>query len=256
MPDRPEPTGPADHFDRLLARHTPVAPTRVPRVRPRLPGPFERVESLRADPGALDPPGRPGPVPFPSTPERARDRAFPGRPATRETRTEHHTVERAAPAPGPAPGPAEAGRPRAAAPGERAARVAPVVPRRAAAPAPAEPAGRAEAAPARAAGAPPGGPAVRRAPVPSAPPARPPAARASPAPADALRAAAARRSARPPERVVRVRIGRLEVNAAPPPRAAARRDGDGAAAGRAAPTVSLRDFLAGGSRGREGEMRK
>lgn len=39
-----------DYFDRLLARYTPVpaAGAGAARVRPRLPGPFERVEALRA----------------------------------------------------------------------------------------------------------------------------------------------------------------------------------------------------------------
>jgi len=36
-----------DFFDRLLARHTAPRPAAV-RVRPRLPGPFERVEAVRA----------------------------------------------------------------------------------------------------------------------------------------------------------------------------------------------------------------
>ncbi|MFD9195055.1 hypothetical protein ACFWCA_43450, partial [Streptomyces phaeochromogenes] len=44
-----------DFFDRLLARHTPTAAPRpgVARVRPRLAGPFERVEAVRA--GAQEP---------------------------------------------------------------------------------------------------------------------------------------------------------------------------------------------------------
>ncbi|MEV2235663.1 hypothetical protein AB0H69_44910, partial [Streptomyces phaeochromogenes] len=44
-----------DFFDRLLARHTPAAEPRpgVARVRPRLAGPFERVEAVRA--GAQEP---------------------------------------------------------------------------------------------------------------------------------------------------------------------------------------------------------
>ncbi|MGW0657450.1 hypothetical protein ACWD4T_53905, partial [Streptomyces umbrinus] len=44
-----------DFFDRLLARHTPAAAPRpgVARVRPRLAGPFERVEAVRA--GAQEP---------------------------------------------------------------------------------------------------------------------------------------------------------------------------------------------------------
>lgn len=38
-----------DYFDRLLARYTPVpAAGGAARVRPRLPGPFERVEALRS----------------------------------------------------------------------------------------------------------------------------------------------------------------------------------------------------------------
>ncbi|MEU4617637.1 hypothetical protein AB0H55_45205, partial [Streptomyces umbrinus] len=44
-----------DFFDRLLARHAPAAVSRpgVARVRPRLAGPFERVEAVRA--GAQEP---------------------------------------------------------------------------------------------------------------------------------------------------------------------------------------------------------
>ena len=41
----------ADYFDRLIARHASAVAhgPATPRVRPRLPGPFERIEALRAD---------------------------------------------------------------------------------------------------------------------------------------------------------------------------------------------------------------
>ncbi|MEV6944110.1 hypothetical protein AB0N07_19310, partial [Streptomyces sp. NPDC051172] len=52
MSDSPGPEGP-DFFDRLLARHTAPRPAAV-RVRPRLPGPFERVEAVRAAAPAPD----------------------------------------------------------------------------------------------------------------------------------------------------------------------------------------------------------
>ncbi|MDX3821051.1 hypothetical protein PV691_38595, partial [Streptomyces sp. AK08-01A] len=47
-----------DYFDRLLARYTPVpaAGAGAARVRPRLPGPFERVEALRSGPPEPDEP--------------------------------------------------------------------------------------------------------------------------------------------------------------------------------------------------------
>ncbi|MGW3405796.1 hypothetical protein ACWDPI_30365, partial [Streptomyces zhihengii] len=56
----------SDHFDRLLARHTPAGPGAGPpaRVRPRLPGPFERVDAPRHGPDGPDEP----PAPFAAVP--------------------------------------------------------------------------------------------------------------------------------------------------------------------------------------------
>ncbi|MFC5804435.1 hypothetical protein ACFPWT_28385, partial [Streptomyces formicae] len=81
-----------DYFDRLLARHTVSAAAAVrgaTRVRPRLPGPFERVEALRTappEPGEPAPlvPLAPGPSTGPATPVRHE----------REVRTERETVVR------------------------------------------------------------------------------------------------------------------------------------------------------------------
>lgn len=94
---RPEP----DFLDRLLARHAAPAAQRsgVVRVRPRLAGPFERVEAVRAaapDPdgtGPLWPVAAPAPVARPDG----------TRPAAREVvRTERErTVVRTEPAPAP-----------------------------------------------------------------------------------------------------------------------------------------------------------
>ncbi|MBZ9643535.1 hypothetical protein K8369_30020, partial [Streptomyces sp. PSKA30] len=63
---------------------------------------------------------------------------------------------------------------------------------------------------------------------------------------EAVRQAAARRSARAPEQVVQVQIGRLEVTAAPSPSGGARQRTPGTE--RPGATVSLAEYLA---RGRE-----
>lgn len=71
-----------DFLDRLIARHTAPQPAAV-RVRPRLPGPFERVEAVRAQAPASDedallwPATMPSAVPPPDAP----------RPAAVQTRT-------------------------------------------------------------------------------------------------------------------------------------------------------------------------
>ncbi|MFI2367894.1 hypothetical protein [Streptomyces sp. NPDC018833] len=234
-----------DYFDRLLARYTPVggaagAPTRV---RPRLPGPFERVEALRYGPREPDEPASLIPsahVPPPATEASVRHE--------HDVRTENRTVVRteriraaegerspgrpahepllrpAAPVPSPVR-PAAPQAPRSAR-RDRAADDARDRPSRAAAPA--ERAHTAAPAPA---------------PVTAVPAPRP-------SDAAAVRGAAlgsvGRRAQRPAERVVHVQIGRLEVSAAPPPQAADRRPaGRG---GRTAPLLTLDDYLSRGER--------
>ncbi|MFF4253261.1 hypothetical protein ACFY1L_18840 [Streptomyces sp. NPDC001663] len=232
-----------DFFDRLIARHAAPRPAGV-RVRPRLPGPFERVEAVRAAAPAPDedallwPATTPAAVPPPDAP----------RPAVAQTRTHterERTVVRTERGPfDPAPRPASPAR--AEAPLLRP--VAPV------APGPRPPAdagrraagrGRAERDPSPAAASvpiPPGTDAASPAAVSAA--LRPSAADTAAA-RDAVRQAAARRPARAAEQVVQVQIGRLEVTAG---QAASGPQRTSAAPGRAGATVSLSDYLA---RGRE-----
>ncbi|GHI09569.1 hypothetical protein AQI88_27795 [Streptomyces cellostaticus] len=241
------PAAEPDFLDRLIARHAAAARPDTVRVRPRLPGPFERVEAVRArtaDPDATDS------VPWPSaTPAPVPEREAP-RPAATEVRrhTERErTVVRtqrdpAEPPARPAP-PALPDAPllRPAAPLAPGSRPVPRTGPRLS--------GR---------GGPESGADRIAAPVPippgtgAAPPAsvsaavRPSAADATAARA-AIRQAAARRPARAPEQVVQVQIGRLEVtagrtpprNGAPQPARPAQRPGA---------AVSLADYLA---RGRE-----
>lgn len=102
-----------DYFDRLLARYTPVpAAGGAARVRPRLPGPFERVEALRSGPPEPDEPA----ALIPSAPRPAFGPAESVR-HEREVRTDRETVvrteaaavpgepERRAAQPGPVTGP-------------------------------------------------------------------------------------------------------------------------------------------------------
>ncbi|MPY61266.1 hypothetical protein FNH08_30225, partial [Streptomyces spongiae] len=93
----PEP----DFLDRLIARHTaPAATPRagVMRVRPRLPGPFERVEAVRAGtpdpdgPEPLWPSATPTAVPTPEVPR-------PAVPGTRVRTERERTVVRTEQAP-------------------------------------------------------------------------------------------------------------------------------------------------------------
>ncbi|WP_405811978.1 hypothetical protein OG524_29405 [Streptomyces sp. NBC_01520] len=235
----------ADYFDRLLARYTPVAAAdsaRV-RVRPRLSGPFERAEALRSGPPEPDEPA----ALLPSAPGAATEVPRP----VREVHTERHTVVRTERAPQPGePGPQV--RPAAAVP----------------APLPGPPAPSPKARP----GGTEGVRAARRG-RPSAPddPASVPVVTAVPAQAAAAPARAAalpvprgsdaaaargaapgpvgRRAPRPAERVVHVRIGRLEVSAAPPPGANASPAGRPAQpAGRPAPVLTLDDYLSRGGK--------
>ena len=236
-----------DFLDRLIARHTAGAVPGAARVRPRLPGPFERVEAVRAP--AHDPDGQAplwpaaAPAAVASTPDQPRTAAASGvRPGPERERTVVPDVERVYDGRPTAP-------PRAASPeGPLLRPVTPLLP----GPRPAAGPVR------RAAGGPrPEGDSIRTAvPVPS-PPGPDTASRAavsaSPRPStadtaaarEAVRQAAARRPGRAPEQVVEVRIGRLEVTAAAPAGAARRRT---TAAERAGATVSLADYLA---RGRE-----
>ncbi|NUK68138.1 hypothetical protein HRW11_29540, partial [Streptomyces lunaelactis] len=82
-----------DYFDRLLARYTPVPAAGgaggAARVRPRLPGPFERVEALRSAPQEPDAPA----ALIPSAPAPAFGPAESVR-HEREVRTDRHTVLR------------------------------------------------------------------------------------------------------------------------------------------------------------------
>ncbi|MEU2270186.1 hypothetical protein ABZ568_28030, partial [Streptomyces olindensis] len=95
---RPEP----DFLDRLLARHAAPAAQRpgVVRVRPRLAGPFERIEAVRATPA--DPDGS-EPL-WPVTAPAAAARPGPARPAAREVvvTERERTVVRTEQAPAPA----------------------------------------------------------------------------------------------------------------------------------------------------------
>ncbi|MFD5835196.1 hypothetical protein ACFWHV_16735 [Streptomyces collinus] len=240
---RPEP----DFLDRLLARHTSPAARRpgVVLVRPRLAGPFERTEAVRAT--APDPDGA-GPL-WPAVAPTAETWPAPASPAAREVvRTERErTVVRTEQT--PAPGELTARPVRPAEPGEPLLRPAPPV-RPALRPVPGtarRAAGRDRpegTAPTSAASAPPPPGADAAPPAVSAP--LLPSAADTAAARDAVRQAAARRPGRPAEQVVRVQIGRLEVTAGGTPQ------GGGRARPREAErprtTVSLADYLA---RGRE-----
>lgn len=118
---RPEP----DFLDRLLARHTSPAARRpgVVLVRPRLAGPFERTEAVRAT--APDPDGA-GPL-WPAVAPTAETWPAPAPPAAREVvRTERErTVVRTEQT--PAPGELTARPVRPAEPGEPLLRPAPPV---------------------------------------------------------------------------------------------------------------------------------
>ncbi|CAL2066353.1 hypothetical protein GPN2_14017 [Streptomyces murinus] len=106
-PSVPDPARAPDFLDRLIARHAATAPATA-RVRPRLPGPFERVEAVRAR-GAE--PETDGVTVWPSAvPTAAPLRAEP-RPGTEirhhtehertVVRTEHSSVESELPRPFP-----------------------------------------------------------------------------------------------------------------------------------------------------------
>ncbi|MCQ4212453.1 hypothetical protein [Streptomyces longispororuber] len=236
-----------DHFDRLLARHTGGAVPRagVARVRPRLAGPFERVETVRGS-GLPEPDGA-API-QPSVTQLPYGSDELTRPSmTREVRhhserdhTVVHTERTADPArvvPG-APAPAEAPLLRPAA--TPVPRALPGTSRR-------------TEVRERGAGAPPRNGSSRAVPGPGAEaataavpaPLRPSAVDTAAA-RDAVRQSPGRRGARGGgEQVVHVQIGRLEVTAA------GAAGSDTGRAGRSAPvrqgaTVSLQDYLARG----------
>lgn len=238
----------ADFLDRLIARHVPAATGPRPgvvRVRPRLPGPFERVEAVRArardtdeDTDLLWPASTPSTEPRRDVP-RPGPAAETARPHPERERTVVHT-ERLLGEPAP-----QAVRPAVA----ELPLLRPVAPL-ATGPRPVPDTGR------RVSGRPEQGahPNAASAPIPpgadAALPAAPAAARPRPADTaaarEAVRQAAARRSGRAPEQVVQVQIGRLEVTASSGPS-----DGDRQrtpAARRPGATVSLAEYLA---RGRE-----
>ncbi|MET7838351.1 hypothetical protein ABZT45_06945 [Streptomyces sp. NPDC005356] len=239
MSDSEAPGGSPDFLDRLLARHTASRPAAA-RVRPRLPGPFERVEAVRAAAPAPDedallwPAATPPTVPLPDAPPTV----VAARTHTERERTVVHT-ERAAEPQGPrpaAPARAEAPLPRPAISVAPALRPLPDTGRRAAVRAERDPAQTAVSLP-----LPPGRDAAPHA----VSAALPPSAAGPAATRDAVRQAAARRPARATEQVVQVQIGRLEVTAGEAPGAGRPRT---PAAGRAGATLSLTEYLA---RGRE-----
>ncbi|MFD7279421.1 hypothetical protein ACFV80_20860 [Streptomyces sp. NPDC059862] len=234
-----------DFLDRLIARHAPVSTGPRPdvvRVRPRLPGPFERIEAVRARNAGEDaepvwPSSTPSAAPRPDTP-----RAAPAARAARlHTERERTVVRTERPLADPAQPPA----PPAVAEALLLRPVAPVVP----GPRPVPDAGRrTPGRPERAV------PTAASVPIPPGTDAASPAAPAAPRPRaadtaaarEAVRQAAARRSARAPEQVVQVQIGRLEVTAAPSPSGGPRQRTPGTE--RPGATVSLAEYLA---RGRE-----
>ncbi|SEB89210.1 hypothetical protein SAMN04490357_0656 [Streptomyces misionensis] len=241
-----DPSRAPDFLDRLIARHTATAPDTV-RVRPRLPGPFERVEAVRAR-GAVPETDEAAARP-PAAREAAADRDDPRRPVTEV----HHHTSRERTVVRTAPPSAEAEPARTAPPAlPEAQLLRPAAPLTAAPP----PAPR---GPARGTGRPDpstaADPAAASAPTPlgtgTAPAAVAPAA-ARPGAADttaartAVAQSAGRRAGRAPEQVVQVRIGRLEVTAAQPPAPGTRQGARPAE--RAGTTLSLADYLA---RGRE-----
>lgn len=233
----------SDYFDRLLARHTAPA---APRVRPRLPGAFERVEALRAAPPEAGEPAPLLPVAVPPA-------AAPAGPVhhEHETRTERHTVVRTRPDRPHAQEPLAAGAVRPSPPPRPAAGAAPgpgptvesgLRPGRRGTPPAADGAPRRQPAAPGVRAADPG---PRQAPVVAVRP------RGSGNPA-AVRGAAqgglGRRAPRQAERVVHVQIGRLEVSAAPAPGAGSPAGPRPGSTERPGPALTLADYLARGEK--------
>ncbi|WP_411145381.1 hypothetical protein [Streptomyces sp. x-80] len=243
MPDEPD-----DYFGRLLARHAPAPPDGLPGaaggrrtlVRPRLPGPFERVTTL---PGAAAEPDGPEP-PYPGAAARTSPPAGPPVRYEREVRTsERETVLRGEASRRGEPEPAAHQLPAAepllhpavspAAGPPHTARDVVRPPRRTR---PADGDGPAPtAAPAPARPGPDAGPRV------VTPALRPRTDEARAARGAARTTAAGRRGQRPAERVVHIQIGRLEVSAAGPDRPAA--GGRPTRTERRGPSLSLAEYL-------------
>ncbi|MDI3385030.1 hypothetical protein QIS99_02190 [Streptomyces sp. B-S-A8] len=235
-----------DFLDRLLARHRPAAPARpgVARVQPRLAGPFERVEAVR---GPAEEPEGTAPL-WPTTrhqPASSEGELGPSVPEVRRLTERERTVVRTEREPAteqpqgprpalPAPPAAPLLRPAAAA--APRLRPAPDATRRTdrdGAPAAQRDTPAAPSTPAADGAAAPGPAAPLR-----------PSGMDTAAAREAVRQSGARRRGQPPEQVVQVQIGRLEVTSAgqsPAPRRPAARE-------RREATVSLSDYLA---RGRE-----
>ncbi|MGW3144569.1 hypothetical protein ACWDG1_07770 [Streptomyces sp. NPDC001177] len=236
------PSAEPDFLDRLLARHTPAAGPRpgVVQVRPRLAGPFERIEAVRsiaADPDGTEPL-------WPTAAPAAVPRQEPPAPAAPEVR--HHTerertvvrteqVPPLEPALRPAPqaGP-EAPLLRPASPVSPGPRPVPDPSRSATGRVRTEnPSPSAASVP-----TPPGMDAASSAAVSAA---LLPSAADTAAARDAVRQAAARRPRRGAEQVVQVQIGRLEVTADATPQRVARPGPRTAVRPEAA--LSLADYL-------------
>ncbi|MFF9001881.1 hypothetical protein ACF1GW_18220 [Streptomyces achromogenes] len=237
-------TGPSrapDFLDRLIARHT-AAAADTARVRPRLPGPFERVEAVR--------PRTPDPDPADTLWPTATTSAAPERDGPRPATEIHHHTERertvvrtepalAQPEPGKAHPAAlpEAGLLRPAAPLTAGPHPAPRTTARGTGRPDPEPGADRTATPAptpRGTGA--AATAVASTAV------RPGAADTAAA-RTAVRQSAGRRAGRAPEQVVTVQIGRLEVTAAQPPARTGSRPGTRPAE-RPGATLGLADYLA------------
>ncbi|MBW8093176.1 hypothetical protein IGW14_35725 [Streptomyces hygroscopicus subsp. hygroscopicus] len=247
----------ADYFDRLLARHAPAPPVpgarpvaddaadgRPVRVRPRLPGPYERIEALWGGPSL---PEEPAPARVAPPPAAGRHQEVVR--YEREVRTDRHTVVRAEPTPyedveryaeNPSLAPLLIPSTRiTATPHPAAPDIAATARGATAPPAP-------EATPAGAGPRPGPSPAGVRS-APAAVP-LPPRAADPGIGREAARLPTGRRRARSAQRTVHVQIGRLEVTAAAPPgadRSTAARPGP---TGRRAPALSLDDYLARGER--------
>ncbi|MEU9449258.1 hypothetical protein [Streptomyces sp. NPDC048277] len=231
MSDTP---APPDFLDRLIARHAAARPA-APRVRPRLPGPFERVEAVRAAPPAPEEDAPSWPA---STPAAVPATAVP-RPAVAETRTTHTERERTVVHTRQAPASAAPVVRRPEAPLLRPA--VPVTPE----PSPVPEAGRRTAGrtrpePSRTSASMPIPPGRDTAPD-AVPAALRPSAADTAAARDAVRQAAARRPGRAAEQVVQVQIGRLEVTSTPTAAGDGRRRPP--ATERAAATLSLTEYL-------------
>ncbi|MFJ8074344.1 hypothetical protein ACIQ7Q_10495 [Streptomyces sp. NPDC096176] len=232
-----------DYFDRLLARYTPVGARDgvTTRVRPRLPGPFERVEALRHGPPEPDEPAAlipAAPVAAPAAGESVRH--------DREVRTDHHTVVRTEHI-------READTPQAApAAQERLPRPVTAVPptvRPAAATAVPRAERRGQSADAADTPSRPTAPAPKLSAAPPTAVAAPAVPRGSDTAAarSAALGSVGRRAPKPAERVVHVQIGRLEVTTAPPP-GADRGPAGSSRPGRAAPVLTLDDYLSRGGK--------